>query len=148
MRSPTYALLFVLVASPVNAAAQGIAEVMGAIRDGGGWVGIAIEDGRGSARSTALPTAGLSVAGCVNVWYGHSGEFEIRAVDRVTQEVLEIRAEPGVGVPFSHTFGVRAQVDFDFQWSEPRDTTLMLWVGMGLGRQGGSEACEPKYGGG
>ena len=66
--------------------------------------------------------------------------------ETVTDSVLVITAEPGEGVPFSHTFGLRAQVDFDVRWSEPRDTTLLLWVGLAVGRTI-EEACQPVFGG-
>ena len=123
-----------------------VADVMEGLRNGGGWVSIPIQGGVGSARTPMLPSVGITLVGCVNVWEGHSGQWEMRAHDTVTDSVLVITAEPGVGVPFSHTFGLRAQVDFDVRWSEPRDTTLLLWIGLTIGRTI-EEACRPVFGG-
>jgi hypothetical protein len=47
-------------------------------------------------------------------------------------------------VRFAHEFGLRSQIEFDFQWSEPRDTTLFLWVGVDRADDGPDEACKPK----
>jgi len=137
--------LTLFLPSPVRA--QGVSEIMVGIRDGGGWVSIPIENGRGTFRTVTLPTAGATLEGCVTVWHGHSGRWEIEARESVADSVLLFEAEPGIGVPFAHTFGMRAQIDFHFRWSEPRDTTLMLWVG--LEQRGGNEreACEPSYSG-
>ena len=124
--------------------AQGMSEMMGSIRQGGGWVNVPIVAGEGSFRTPTLPSIGMHLAGCVYVWPGHSGEFEIEARENVVGETLTMEAEPGVGVLFAHTFGMRAQVDFD--WSEPRDTTLYLWVGVDLEGEGAESVCEPPEG--
>ena len=138
-------LLLLAVASPAQG--QGVADVMAGLRAGGGWVGIPIENGRGTFSTVTVPTAMLELAGCVNVWYGHSGTWEIAARENGNGGTLQITAEPGVGVPFRHDFGLKAQVDVDFRWSEPRDTTLMLWVGLDLMGETGEDACEPRYAG-
>jgi hypothetical protein len=138
-------LLVSLVAFPMSGNAQTVSEVMAGLRNGGGWVAIPIAGGEGTVRSMTMPTAGLSLSGCINVWPGHSGQWEIRAHDRVADKTTELDATPGVGVPFSHDFGLTAQVDFRFHWSEARDTTLMMWVGLGNGGEGSEDACEPKY---
>ena len=145
-RALLIALLF--VAAPTCVEGQGITDLMMSIRDGGGWVRIPIEGGEGAYSTATLPTTALSLVGCVNVWYGHSGTWRIDARESVLGSVLRIDAEPGVGVPFSHDFGLQAQVDFDFRWSEPRDTTLMLWIGLDFGSEGAEEACQPNYGSG
>lgn len=143
------ALFLTMVATglslPARAEGQAIADLLAGIRDGGAWVGIPIQQGRGAISSTALPTAGLTLAGCLHVWPGHSGLWEIRAHDQVTDRTVELNVSPGVGAPFAHAFGMRAQVDLDFRWSEPRDTTLILWVGLELGGEASEEACEPRY---
>lgn len=136
-----------ILTAPSPAQGQGIAELFTSMRNGGGWVGIPIEKGRGSFRSAKLPVAALSIAGCVNVWYGHSGTWQIEARESVLGSVLRVTAQPGIGVPFDHDFGMQAQVDIDFRWSEPRDTTLMLWVGLDMARDGRVDPCEPDYGG-
>lgn len=130
--------------APVGAAGQSIAGIMSGMRNGGGWMSIPIEDGHGSYRTVRLPTARMTLSGCVHVWYGHSGTWTIEARDEIADSELVISAEPGIGVAFSHTFGMQAQIDFDFRWSEPRDTTLMLWVGVDLDGEGGDPpVCNP-----
>lgn len=136
--------LLLMVGSPADVGAQSVSRILSGLRDGGGWVGIPIENGKGTYSTVRLPTARMTLEGCVNVWYGHSGKWTIEARDAVTDSLLVIDAEPGIGVPFSHTFGMQAQIDFDFRWSEPRDTTLMLWVGVDLDGEGGEPAvCNP-----
>ena len=153
MRTPSFVRIAGLLAvglalsTPSAAHGQGIADLFSSMRNGGGWVTIPIEQGRGSFRSAKLPVAALSLAGCVNVWYRHSGTWQIEAKESVLGSVLRLTAEPGIGVPFDHDFGMQAQVDIDFRWSEPRDTTLMLWVGLDMARDGGNDPCEPRYGG-
>jgi hypothetical protein len=141
-------LLASLLTLPASASAQdfGALDILSGIRSGGGWVRIPIEGGEGTFSTVTVPTAALSLAGCVNVWYGHSGSWEIEARESVLGSVLRISAEPGIGVPFEHDFGMQAQVDIDFRWSVPRDTTLMLWVGLDLAGEGGEQACDPDYG--
>ena len=142
--------LVVLVAAPIRASAQnqaGVADVLSGLRSGGGWVAIPIVEGVGSFSTVTVPTMALSLAGCVNVWYGHSGSWDIEAHEQMLGSMLRIEAEPGVGVPFEHDFGLQAQVDIDFRWSEARDTTLLLWVGIDLAGEGGESVCEPDYGG-
>lgn len=126
------------------AAGQSVGGILSGLREGGGWVGIPIEGGEGSYTTVRLPTARMTLAGCVNVWYGHSGKWTIEARDQITDSTLIIAAEPGIGVPFSHTFGMQAKLDFRFRWSEPRDTTLMIWVGVDTDGEGGEPAvCDP-----
>lgn len=144
MRPLIPTLLAMIAFIPTSSSAQGIAGVMSAIQDGGGWVGIPIERGEGSFSTVRLPTARLALRGCVNVWYGHSGSWTIEAHERVAGESLTIAVEPGVAVPFSHDFGMQAQIDFAFRWSEPRDTTLLLWVGVDADGEGGKPpVCQP-----
>ena len=111
-----------------------------------GWVGIPIEGGKGSFSSVTVPVGALSISGCVNVWWGHSGTWKIRAHESVLGSNLRIDAEPGVGVPFEHDFGMTAQVDVAFEWSEPRDTTLLLWIGLDPTLEAPESACEPDHG--
>jgi hypothetical protein len=132
---------------PTVVQAQGIAQIMSGMVQGGGWVSIPIDKGHGSFSSFTLPTAAMSVSGCVNVWFVHSGTWEIEARESVLGSVLRIDAEPGTGVPFEHDFGMTAQVDVDFKWSEPRDTTLYLWVGLDRTGEGAETVCEPPEGG-
>jgi hypothetical protein len=130
-------------ALPASARAQPLDDVMAAIRNGGGWVSIPIVAGSGSTRTLPLPTMGLRLTGCVRVWDGHSGRWEIRAREMVADTTLTVRSAPGEGVPFAYTFGLRSQLEVDFVWSEPRDTTLFLWVGL-KGADDDRDACVPK----
>ncbi|MCH1403433.1 MAG: hypothetical protein L7U50_03955 [Candidatus Nanopelagicales bacterium] len=124
----------------------GVADVLSRMRNGGGWVEVPIAEGHGSFSTVRVPMMALTIAGCVNVWHGHSGTWAIEAREQVLGSVLRVEAKPGVGVPFEHDFGMQAQVDIDFRWSEARDTTLMLWVGLDLAGEGGESVCEPDYG--
>jgi hypothetical protein len=143
LRAATVVLLLA-AARAAPASAQTVAGIMSGLRDGGGWVGIPIEDGEGTYTTIRLPTARMTLSGCVNVWYGHSGTWTIEARDQLTDSTLIIDAEPGIAVPFSHTFGMQAKLDFDFEWSEPRDTTLYLWVGVDTDGEGGEPPkCYP-----
>jgi hypothetical protein len=137
------ALVALVVGLPGALEAQALDVVMSAIREGGGWVSIPIEAGSGSARTLTIPTMGLTLTGCVRVWDGHSGRWEIRARETVAQSTLSVSSEPGEGVPFSHTFGLRSQLEVDVHWSEPRDTTLFLWVGL-KGTDDDRDACTPR----
>lgn len=138
---------FLLLAATVGRAtplqAQGLEAVMAAIRDGGGWVSVDIRGGRGTASTLPMPTMGMSLTGCVNVWEGNSGRWQIRARDTVAETTLETNSVPGQGVSFSHDFGLRTQLEVEFLWSEPRDTTLFLWVGLG-DAESDPDVCIPK----
>ena len=105
---------------------------------------IAIETGEGSYSSPRVPTLNLKLNGCVTVWDELSGNWVIEATETVSGTTLLLSAEPGVGVPFSHQFGVQSQVDASFRWSEPRDTTLLLWVGLTINPDRVDEVCEPR----
>ena len=132
-----------LLAVPAQVAGQGVSDMMGGVRSGGGWVNIPIVAGSGRFETPMLPSMTMSLRGCLNVWPGHTGEWTIEAHETVMDETVRLEAEPGVGVPFEHTFGLRAQIDFDFTWSESRDTTLYLWVGVDLKNEGAQSVCEP-----
>ena len=134
MRGLTRALLalsFLAAGRPAALDAQALDGVMAAIRNGGGWVSIDIVKGRGSASTLPIPTMGMNLKGCVRVFDGHSGRWQIRAHDTIAGDTIEVVSIPGQGVPFAHEFGLRTQLEVEFIWSEPRDTTLFLWVGVG-----------------
>jgi hypothetical protein len=137
-------LAVVLVSTHTEVRAQGVQEVLAAIRNGGGWVSVPIVAGHGTISTLTLPTMGLNLTGCVNVWEGHTGLWEIRALDTVNEATLQATTPPGEGVRFAHEFGMRSQLEFEFEWSEPRDTTLYLWVGLDREDDGTDEACTPK----
>jgi hypothetical protein len=128
---------------PGRADAQGMEAVMAAIRNGGGWVSIDIQGGRGAAKTLPMPAMGMTLNGCMQVWEGNTGRWRIRAHDTVTDKVIEASSLPGEDVPFSHEFGLRTQLDVEFIWSEPRDTTLFLWVGLG-DAESDPDVCTPK----
>ncbi|MEM7415165.1 MAG: hypothetical protein AAF389_06700 [Gemmatimonadota bacterium] len=139
----TAAAAIALALPTTDAAAQGVSEMMSGVRDGGGWVNVPIVAGEGAFKTPTIPSMAMTLRGCVNVWPGHSGSFTIEARENVGGETVRMDAEPGVGVTFEHEFGLTAQVDFDFRWSEARDTTLYLWVGVDLAGEGADSVCEP-----
>jgi len=137
--------VLVLAAAPAAAAGQSILDLLQSIRDGGGWVYIDVEGGRGTWVSSALPTLELTLSGCMQVYAGHSGRWDIRARDTLGDGRLETNVAGGERVPFHYRTGRRAQLSVEARWSEPRDTTLVVWVGLETpGRQ--RDVCEPVYG--
>jgi hypothetical protein len=141
-RALLLAAALVALSAP-RAGAQPIEAVMSAIRNGGGWVSIDIQDGRGTARTLPMPAMGMTLSGCLRVWEGNTGRWRIRAHDMVTDSVIEASSVPGEEVKFSHEFGLRTQLEVEFVWSEPRDTTLFLWVGLG-DAAANPDVCTPK----
>jgi hypothetical protein len=141
--------MIILLSAPAFSSAQERSEtanVLSALQDGGLWVTIPILAGEGTISTVRVPAMALGITGCVNVWHGHSGSWQIEAHENVLGSVLRIEAQPGLGVPFEHDFGMQAQVDVKFSWSEARDTTLMLWVGVALAGAKNESLCQPKYG--
>jgi hypothetical protein len=147
MRALGALLVFWTVAggmAPLRAQDQGRLDgVMAAIRNGGGWVAVDIRGGRGKASTLTIPTMGMKLTGCVSVWEGNTGRWRIRARDLVADTTLEANSVPGQGVAFTHDFGLRSQLEVDVVWSEPRDTTLFLWVGLG-DAESDPDVCVPK----
>ena len=86
---------------------------------------------------------GMKLSGCVRVFDGNSGRWRITAHETIADATLEVNAVRGQGVPFAHEFGLRSQIDVAFVWSEPRDTTLFLWVGLG-DAESDPDVCIPK----
>lgn len=146
MRILASALAVLLVAtSPVAVRAQSVLDLLQSIEAGGGWVYIPIEAGRGTWVSYALPTMELTLTGCMQVYAGHSGRWDIRAQDALGQGHLEANVTGGERVPFRYRTGTRSQLTVEARWSEARDTTLVVWVGLETpGRQ--RDSCEPIYG--
>lgn len=137
--------LIALAGSAAPLPAQGIADLLASIRDGGGWIAIPVTSGQGRLLTGILPTVGLHVAGCAQVWGGHSGQWEIRAHDTQGGGSLEMNAGAGDIMRFEYTTGLTARLDVGVRWSEPRDTTLLLWVGLEGPKRVGEDACEPSY---
>ncbi len=133
------------LAGPVRA--QSMTDLMEVLRQGGGWIELPVKRGRANLVTARVPTAGLKVAGCLEIWPGHSGSWTMRIRDTYGNGRLDAEALPAQDVPFKYDTGLWAQLDIDVRWSEPRDTTLMVWVGLESARRERS-ACEPVYGSG
>jgi len=131
------------VLGPTPGAGQSVGPLLEAIRQGGSWVNIPIEDGKGSVETAEVPTFGLELAGCARVWSGHSGTWTVEAADLVADRTFTATLDPDEAVRFRHRSGPRARLTVDVQWSEPRDTTLFLWVGLGGEERRNGDACEP-----
>jgi hypothetical protein len=125
--------LWVGVAAP-PAAAQGMDEISRFMNDGGAWLSLDIEGGRGSFTGVRVPTMGMRFEGWFQVAEVHSGEWTIRVIDLQgppdAGPVVDVTVKPGEQLPIAHSAGVMAQVQVDVQWSEPRDTILWVWVGL------------------
>ncbi|MYG24265.1 MAG: hypothetical protein F4068_08150 [Gemmatimonadetes bacterium] len=136
-----------ILASTLPAQAQ-IFELMRIVGEGGTWLGLPVTAGRASFVGPAVPVAGLSLDGCLRVWDGHSGEWTIRAEDKLGASRLDVTAMPGQPVRFEFRGGLQAQLDAQVEWSEARDTTLHLWVGVAppSGRDHGRDICQPPPG--
>lgn len=120
--------------SPVPAEGQ-ILQLLKAVGNGGSWINLPVKKGRASLRSPVLPLAGLSINGCLHVWRRHSGSWTIRATDSVGGQELEAELEPGTPSKFDYKAGFQAKLEVEVEWSEPRDTTLFMWVGVERARK-------------
>jgi hypothetical protein len=143
---PTHVLLalFLLGSGPASVEAQDLLDLLSSIQEGGGWVRIPVEQGEGSLRTALLPVGGLSLTGCAQVWGGHSGSWNIRARDIIGGGELDVSLQPGQPRPFAYQPGMQSRLQVNVRWSERRDTTLLLWVGLEtpmLRR----DPCEPVY---
>ena len=123
---------FLLPTAPADAQ---LVQLLKAIGNGGSWINLPVEKGRASLRSPIVPLAGMAFNGCLHVWSGHTGEWTMRAEDTLGGEKLEVVAEPGKPVRFDYKAGLRAQLDLNVEWSEPRDTTLFMWIGLARGKK-------------
>jgi hypothetical protein len=142
-----FALAAIALLLPDPARAQSPVQLLRSIAQGGGWISIPVTEGVGTIRTDTVPTLGIKVEGCLTVWPGHSGEFTVAARDPLNDESLDAVAKPGQGVPFSYQAGPRSALDVKVEWSEPRDTTLIVWIGVKT-RNPDRDACEPRYSGG
>ena len=140
-------LALALVADPRPARAQSVIDLLRGIEQGGGWVSIPVKDGKGSLLTLPMPTGGLTLSGCVQVYPGMSGRWDIEARDILGEGHLDVSLAGGESVPFSYRTGARGQLRVDARWSEPRDTTLLVWVGLGSTGTSGRDPCKPVYGG-
>lgn len=129
---------------PSAGSAQGIAQILEAVRVGGSWVSLPVERGLARMTTMVLPSAGRTIRGCLEIWPGHSGQWTVRVADTYGNGRLEARARPSEDIPFSYSTGMMAQLDVEVEWSEPRDTTLLVWVGLENSRRD-HDPCEPVY---
>ena len=134
-----------LAAAPAILPAQSIADVLGAMRRGGGWIQIPVVAGRGELTTAAIPAVGLRLRGCMEIYFLHSGRWEIDIRDTYGNGGLQADVRPGEDIPFTYEPGAMAQLDISVRWSEPRDTSLTVWVGLGSA-DGERDPCEPVYG--
>jgi hypothetical protein len=139
------ALALLAVTTPQTARAQTMLDLLSSIRQGGGWIEVPVEAGKGSLLTPVLPTGGLNVAGCFRVWGGHSGYWDFDVRDTRGQGRLQKVTLPDQPVPFTHATGPLAQLDVQVRWSEPRDTTLVMWVGLKTNGPAARDPCEPIY---
>ena len=142
-------IAFVLILAallPTRGSAQSLVGLLQTLRDGGAWVSIPIDDGVGSLSTEALPTLGMTLRGCAQVYGGHSGRWAIQARDSLGGGRLDVDVGPGEPVEFSYTTADRSQLTVEARWSEPRDTTLLVWIGLETRNPRRPDACIPVYG--
>lgn len=141
------ALVLTLVALlPTRVSAQSMVDLLLTLRDGGTWVSIPIEDGAGSLSTEALPTLGMTLRGCAQVYWAHSGRWAIQARDSLGGGSLDVEVEAGEPVEFSYATGQMSQLTVEARWSEARDTTLLVWIGLETRSSRGRDPCNPIYG--
>lgn len=135
------------LALPAPAEGQ-IAQVLKAVNSGGSWIQLPVEAGRASYRSSAFPLAGMAFDGCVRIWERHSGSWTISARDAMGDARLDVTTAPGEPVRFDYKAGFQAQLEVDVEWSEPRDTTLFVWVGVStaMNQDADRDICQPPPG--
>lgn len=139
-------VLILLAFLPTRISAQSMLDLLQALRDGGTWVGIPIKDGVGSVSTEPLPTLGMTLRGCGQVYGGHSGRWAIQARDSLGGGRLDVEVEPGEPVEFSYTTGTVSRLTVEARWSEARDTTLLVWIGLETRNPRRPDACMPVYG--
>lgn len=144
---PTAVVALMLLLLPVGLEAQSVLDLLRGIQQGGGWVSIAVHQGKGTLETRPVPTGGLTLSGCIQVYAGLSGRWDLEARDVLGEGHLEASVTGGEPVPFTYRTGARGQLRVDARWSEPRDTTLLVWVGLGANNGSGRDPCEPVYGG-
>ncbi len=132
------------LALPVPAEGQ-VAQLLKAVSSGGSWIRLPVEGGQASYRSPVIPLAGMAFNGCVKIWERHSGSWTISARDGLGEARLDVTAAPGESVTFDYRAGFQARLDVDIEWSEPRDTTLFVWVGVSAqtNQDTGRDICQP-----
>ncbi|MBT8403408.1 MAG: hypothetical protein KJP18_06100 [Gemmatimonadetes bacterium] len=136
--------LALTTAAPRGVEAQTLGDVLDAMRAGGGWVRIPVQGGRGNLTTVTMPAAGRNLEGCLEIWSGHTGAWSLRVEDTFGNGSLEVDAAPAQDIPFTYEPGPFARLAVDVEWSEPRDTTLLVWVGL-TRASAERDPCEPVY---
>ena len=145
MRTLLTLLGLLLMARPAPVEAQSALDLLQSVSRGGGWVRIPIQSGKGALLTPPIPTFGVTLTGCMQVYPAFSGVWDITARDPLGNGLLEASVPAGQPVNFSYQTGPQAQLSVEVEWSEPRDTTLLVWVGLATpGRD--RDPCEPVYG--
>jgi hypothetical protein len=80
---------------PTPLSGQDMVDLLHALQEGGTWVGIPIVDGIGSVSTVTLPTLGMTLRGCGQVYGAHTGLWAIQARDSLGRGRLNVEVEPG-----------------------------------------------------
>ena len=107
---------------------------------------IPIEGGVGSVSTGTPPTLGMTLRGCGQVYGAQTGRWVIQARDSLGEGRMEVEVEPGEPVEFSYTTGTMSRMTVEAHWSEARDTTLLVWIGLETRNPRRPDACVPVYG--
>jgi len=59
-----------------------------------------------------------------------------------------VEVEPGEPVEFSYTTGTLSRLSVEARWSEARDTTLLVWIGLETQNPRRPDPRVPVYGSG
>ena len=145
LRSLSASALFLSLLLSAGPAQGQIANLFRVVGDGGSWIKLEVEKGRMTRKTSVLPLAGMKVNGCFRIWDRHSGAWTVRAEDALGDAKLDVTAKPGEPVRFEYQAGLTARFDFEIEWSEPRDTTLFIWVGLAPANSKKKERdiCQP-----
>lgn len=144
-RTPTTVAMILAAFLPAPLSGQGMVDLFQALRNGGAWVGIPIEDGVGRVSTATLPTLGMTLRGCGQVYGAHTGRWAIQARDSLGKGRLDVEVRPGEPVKFSYTTGTLSRLTVEARWSEARDTTLLVWIGLETRNPRRPDACVPVY---
>jgi hypothetical protein len=122
------------VTSPSAVQAQTMDQLLRVMQEGGAWLALEIDEGRGSYTGVAVPTMGMNLQGFFQVADVHRGGWSIQVADLVRdpsgEPVIDVTVEPGERRQFAYDTGATVQVQVDVTWSEPADTVLWVWVGL------------------
>lgn len=123
--------LFLL--TPAAAGAQTLQQIFQVMQDGGAWLSLPIEGGKGTYTGALVPTMGMAVEGWFQVADVNRGEWSIKVVDMAREPgatVVDTKVRSGQRVPVSYEAGPTVRMKVDVTWSEPADTLLWVWVAL------------------